>query len=272
MPDVADLCRELGREQTDLDRFVASRPARDWSVMTPAPGWTVHHQIAHLEFFDRAAVRAATEPESFERDRVAFDRDADTYQRNAVVAGLAATPSVLLDRWRRQRVRFRQVFEQLDPSMRVPWYGPPMKVASKITARLMETWAHGQDVMDALGGTRAQSARLRHVAHIGVLARPYSFAMHQLPAPDEDVFVDLVGPDDERWTWGPDAAVNTVTGTALDFCLVVTRRRHVADTGLVATGPVATAWVEIAQSFAGDPGHGRTPGQFPRDDVRPTPR
>jgi len=57
-------------------------------------------------------------------------------------------------------------------------------------------------------------------------------------------------------------AADRVTGTALDFCLVVTQRRHPADTGLVASGPAAEGWIAIAQAFAGPPGPGRTPGQF----------
>jgi hypothetical protein len=53
-----------------------------------------------------------------------------------------------------------------------------------------------------------------------------------------------------------------VTGTALDFCLAVTQRRHLDDTALKVKGPAATEWMSIAQAFAGAPGGGRRPGQF----------
>jgi uncharacterized protein (TIGR03083 family) len=46
---------------------------------------------------------------------------------------------------------------------------------------------------------------------------------------------------------------------AHDFCLLVTQRVHRDDTDLVAQGRDATAWLSIAQAFAGPPGEGREP-------------
>ena len=163
------------------------------------------------------------------------------------------------------RRRLIDVASTLDPSTRVPWYGPAMAARSFITARLMETWAHGQDVADALGGVRQPSARLRHVAHLGVRARPFSYAIHNMALPAVDVAVRLSGPDGELWEWSvPDGgtAENTVSGPALDFCLVVTQRRHLADTRLNVVGEAAAEWIAIAQTFAGAPGVGRRPGEF----------
>jgi uncharacterized protein (TIGR03084 family) len=144
-----------------------------------------------------------------------------------------------------------------DPARRLPWYGPDMGVASSVTARLMETWAHGQDIADALGVTREPTARLRHVAHIGIRALPYSFTVRGLPVPADLIRVELGAPDTSRWTWGPAAATNRITGSALDFCLVVTQRRHRDDTDLVVTGETARSWIAIAQAFAGPAGPGR---------------
>ena len=76
-----------------------------------------------------------------------------------------------------------------------------MAARSFITARLMETWAHGQDVVDALGVARIPTARLRHVAHIGVRARPFSYAIHNMTMPADDVAVRLTGPNGEEWSW-----------------------------------------------------------------------
>jgi uncharacterized protein (TIGR03084 family) len=150
----------------------------------------------------------------------------------------------------------------VDPSTRIPWFGPDMSPASKATARLMETWAHGQDIVDALDLVRPPTKRLYHVAHIGVRALPNSYRTNQRPVPDAPVYVALAAPDGERWTWGDADAADRVEGPALDFCLVVTQRRHVADTDLVVEGAVATDWMSIAQAFAGPPGEGRAPGQF----------
>jgi len=162
----------------------------------------------------------------------------------------------LLDWFDEARRRLLTTFAALDPGLRVPWYGPPMSAASSVTARLMETWAHGQDVADALGVTREPTDRLRHVAHIGVRAMPFSYALHGRPAPTAPVRVELTAPGGESWTWGPQGVPDLVRGPALDFCLLVTQRRHRADLALRTTGPVATEWLSIAQAFAGEPGKG----------------
>jgi uncharacterized protein (TIGR03084 family) len=126
----------------------------------------------------------------------------------------------------------------------------------------METWAHGQDIADALGVVRSPTDRLRHVAHIGVGARAFSFAAHGRSTPETPVRVELLAPGGETWTWGPPDAGDRVTGPAQDFCLVVTQRRHLDDSALLIEGPVAADWMSIAQAFAGPPGPGRQPGQF----------
>jgi uncharacterized protein (TIGR03084 family) len=126
----------------------------------------------------------------------------------------------------------------------------------------METWAHGQDIADTVGMQREPTHRLRHVAHIGVGARAFSYVAHGLPVPTDPVRVELVGPAGELWTWGSADATDRVTAPALDFCLLVTQRRHRADTAVTAHGPGAEQWLMIAQAFAGPPGAGRDPGQF----------
>jgi uncharacterized protein (TIGR03084 family) len=134
-----------------------------------------------------------------------------------------------------------------------------MSAASSVTARLMETWAHGQDIADALGTARTATARLRHVAHLGVRTLGFSFMLRGQPVPSAPVRVELTGPDGDSWTWGPADAADRVHGDALEFCLLVTQRRHRLDTSLRAAGPVADAWLDLAQAFAGPPGPGRSP-------------
>ncbi len=167
----------------------------------------------------------------------------------------------LLAQWRSGREALLAEMRVTDPKARVPWYGPPMSAVSFATARLMETWAHGQDIVDALGVQREPTDRLRHVAHIGVRARPFSYVTNGRQVPDGEVRVDLRSPSGEIWTWN-ESATDRVSGDALDFCLVVTQRRHVDDTGLEVAGPLAEDWIAIAQAFAGPPGRGREPGQF----------
>jgi uncharacterized protein (TIGR03084 family) len=129
-----------------------------------------------------------------------------------------------------------------------------MSAASLATARLMETWAHGEDVAAALGATREPTDRLRHVAYLGVRTRQFAFLSRGLSAPDSEVRVELTAPGGALWTFGPDDAPERVTGPALDFCHLVTRRRHRDDLALVAEGPGADRWLDLAQAFAGPPG------------------
>jgi uncharacterized protein (TIGR03084 family) len=141
-----------------------------------------------------------------------------------------------------------------------------MSAASSITARIMETWAHGQDVADALEATRTPTDRLRHVAFIGARALPNSYQARGLAVPDTAVRVELRAPSGDLWAFGPEGAPDTVRGPALDFCLVVTQRRHPDDLDLEVHGPVAGEWMSIAQAFAGPPGSGRRPGQFAQSE------
>jgi uncharacterized protein (TIGR03084 family) len=131
----------------------------------------------------------------------------------------------------------------------------------------METWAHGQDVFDGLGQSHPAGPGLRHVAHLGVRTLANSFITRKLPVPDAAVRVELSAPGGELWEWGPSGADDAVRGPAVDFCLVVTQRRHLADTRLAVTGDTASAWMGIAQAFAGPAGPGRRPGQFPEPEV-----
>jgi uncharacterized protein (TIGR03084 family) len=137
-----------------------------------------------------------------------------------------------------------------------------MSLASSVTARIMETWAHGQDVADAVGSNHPGGPALRHVVHIGARAFANSFMAHGLAVPQEGVRVEVSAPAGDTWAWGPPDAENRVTGSAVDFALVVTQRRHRRDSDLVATGAVADSWLEVAQAFAGPPGAKRQAGQF----------
>jgi uncharacterized protein (TIGR03084 family) len=132
-----------------------------------------------------------------------------------------------------------------------------MSLASLLTSRIMETWAHGQDVADALGVKTEPTARLRHVAHIGVGARPFSYSIRGLATPTTPLRVELCAPDGGLWVWGPADAADQVVGDAFEFCRVVTQRQHLADTSLQVVGEHANGWMQIAQAFAGAPGPGR---------------
>ncbi len=253
------LCDDLTAEHDDLDRFVASA---ELSTPTPAPGWSIGDQLSHLWFFDQRALLALTEPNAFAADSAALLAMVVEGPDPSVAVGRSMDPQALIEAWRSDRRRLVQHARTVDPKARVPWYGPAMSARSFITARLMETWAHGQDVADALGVERVPTDRLRHVAHIGVGARRFSDVANGRQPDETPVRVELAGPSGDIWSWGPADAMDRVRGPARDFCLLVTQRRHRDDVNLDVEGSSADAWMDIAQSFAGPPGEGRRSGQF----------
>jgi uncharacterized protein (TIGR03084 family) len=257
--DVARVLGDLRAEGDELDRMVADLPPADWARPTPAAGWTIAHQISHLAWTDRLAVLAATDPSGFQAELRLAVADPTAYVEAGAVEGTLEEPPALLHRWRAGRRSVLDAIAAVPPGERLPWFGPPMSAASMATGRLMETWAHGLDVADALGVRRSPTDRLWHVARIGVRARDHAFAVNGRRPPAADFRVELTGPYGDVWTWGPEDAAQRVTGPALDFCLLATRRRHRADLVLVAVGPDADAWLDIAQAFAGPPGSGRAP-------------
>jgi uncharacterized protein (TIGR03084 family) len=258
-PVIDDLCAE----SAELDLLVKDLTPEQWALATPAPGWTVAHQIAHLAWTDRSALLAVTDADGF---RVLVDKalaGPGTFVDEGAREGARLPPAELLARWRQGRTALEEALRTAPPGARFPWYGPPMSTASMATARLMETWAHGLDVADALGVARPPAGRLRHIARLGVRTRDFAYGVHGLPAPADPFRVELRAPSGELWTYGPEDAPQRVTGPALDFCLLVTQRAHRADLGLTATGPDADRWLDIAQAFAGPPGGGRTPKDGP---------
>lgn len=259
MTDVSALLADLAAEGDDLDLLVAGLEADGWALATPADGWTIAHQVSHLAWTDRLAIIAATDARAFGEVLAQATADPQGPVEEGAAEGAGEDPSRLLERWRAGRQRVVEALTAVPAGTKLPWFGPPMGAASMATARLMETWAHGQDVADALGVERAPKHRLRHVAHIGVRTRDFAFRTHRLTPPAAEFRVTLSGPAGEQWSWGPADAAQSVTGPALDFCLLVTQRRHRADLDLTVTGPDAERWLEIAQAFAGPPGAGRPP-------------
>jgi uncharacterized protein (TIGR03084 family) len=243
---------DLAAESADLDALIAGAGPEEISRPTPAHGWSVGLTLGHLWFFDVEGRRALEQPEEFVASLDGLFADPDGYfeMHNQKILDLG---DALVPSWRDERRRIIEAIAAADPTQRVPWYGPSMSLMSFGTARLMETWAHGQDIADALAVRRTPTDRLRHIAYIGFNARPFSYAVRGREMPDVPVFVALTSPSGEEWTWGDAAAENTVRGPALDFCLRVTQRRVLDDLRLEITGDAAAEWMSIAQAFAGGP-------------------
>jgi uncharacterized protein (TIGR03084 family) len=255
-----DLLADLAAETEVVAAMVADLDDAGVAAPTPAAGWSVRDQLSHLAYFDETATTAAVDPERFRREAAALLARGDDFP-DLIAAEYAGLGADTLRQWLlRARGDFLAAFREVAPNARLPWYGPDMSAASSVTARLMETWAHGQDIADALGVVREPTGRLRHIAHLGVRTAGFSFQLNGRPVPAVPVRVELAAPTGDPWEWGPADATDRVRGSALDFCLVVTQRRNVADTALEVTGDTAREWISIAQAFAGAPGPGRPPG------------
>ncbi len=248
---------DLAAEGDALEALVAPLDAAGWHTPTPAAGWDVATQVAHLAWTDEVAVVAATDQEAWDALVLEALADPAGFVDAQALAGGRAEPAALLARWRRARPALRQTLSDYPSGEKMPWFGPPMSPTSMATARFMETWAHGLDIAEALGQVPQPTDRIRHVAHLGVRTRDFAFGVHELEPPAEAFRIELVAPSGEVWEWGPPDAAQTVRGPAYDFCLRVTQRRHRDDLGLVATGPDAERWLDLAQAFAGPPGTGR---------------
>ena len=260
--DMAALTADLAAESAVTRALVAGLDEAGWHTPTPAAGWDIADQISHLAYFDEVTVQSAVHPEEFRAELAAAP---ESVNPDSIAARFRDRSGAQLLHWfDAARADLIGTFAQLDPRARLPWFGPAMSAASSLTARIMETWAHTQDIADALGVTREPTERLRHVAHIGVGARAFSYAVRGQTPPQTPVRVELIPPSPPSgtgpaWTWGPADARDRVTGPALDFCLLVTQRRHRDDLALVIEGPAATEWMAIAQAFAGAAGPGRRP-------------
>jgi uncharacterized protein (TIGR03084 family) len=254
---------DLRDEMASLDALVSwsepSNPvlAQTLARDTPAKGWTIGDTLSHLAWTDQAAIVAIKDPGHFP-DRVRATRPLSPGDLPAVWPG--AREELLSGVARAHAAKAR-----------LPWFSLPMGAMSFATARLMEYWAHGEDVACARGISRPPTGRLRHVCHIGVQTLRFSFAQHGLPAPAEPVRIELDAPGGGVWDWGPEDARNRVTGPAAHFALVVTQRRLAADSSLDARGDIAERWLPIAQCFAGngqitDPDRAGLPMSLGRED------
>ena len=254
-----EVLADLAAEGDDLDRLVSGIGPDQWQLATPAPGWTIAHQIGHVASSDRLAMLAATDAGAFRARQAGLAEDFDEAGAAEFVAD---PPEQLLSRWREARSGLRDALASVPPGQRVPWIVEPIAPATLATTRLMELFGHGQDVRDALGAERLVTDRIVHVARLGIRTRDFAFLSRGLTPPAGEFRVELSSPSGQAWAWGPEAAAQGVSGPLLDFCLLVTQRRHCDDLRLVARGPDADRWLGFAQAYAGPPGPGRAPGQF----------
>ncbi|HLU70715.1 MAG TPA: TIGR03084 family metal-binding protein [Nonomuraea sp.] len=264
MSELQVVLDDLAADGDQLDRLVAGLDAEQWRLPTPAPGWTVADQVAHLAFIFRLAAAAATDGEAFTAMTAGAQQNFDGAVNAALKAYENDTPDVLLAKWRAEREAAVSGLASVPEGETVPWLVNPLPPIVLACAGIMEQFAHGQDIADALGVQLVRTDRLRHLVVFAVLTQDFGYLSRGLTPPGVQFRFEITGPSGELWAYGPEDAENRISGLAEDFCLLVTRRRHRADVAVTAVGEEADRWLDIAQAYRGPAGAGRAPGQFAR--------
>jgi enediyne biosynthesis protein E11 len=257
-----DAVADLTSEAEAIDELVTGIEEADWARPTPAPGWTVADQVAHLTFIFRLAGTAVSDPELFASMAAAAQQNFTAAVNGALHEFRGDPPEVLFGKWQAERDSAIKALATVAPNQIVPWLVRPLPPAVLACAGIMECFAHGQDIADALGVTRERTNRLWHLAWFATLTWDFGYQSRGLTPPDVQFRYELTAPSGELWEFGPADAEQKITGPATDFCLLVTRRRHRDDLAVTATGADADRWLDIAQAYRGPAGEGRRPGQF----------
>lgn len=257
-----DVIADLTVEAEEVDALVADLGEDGWQLATPAPGWTVANQIAHLAFIFRLAGTAAADPELFAAMTAKASANFEAAVNGALREFANDPPEVLLTKWRAERDAAIKALAAVPPDQVVPWLVRPLPPAVLACAGIMELFGHGQDIADATGVRREYTDRLWHLAWFATLTWDFGYQSRGLTPPDTQLRFELTAPSGDTWEFGPHNADQRITGPAADLCLLVTRRRHRDDLALTATGAHAEHWLDIAQAYRGPAGEGRSPGQF----------
>ncbi|MCY0937379.1 TIGR03084 family metal-binding protein [Streptomyces sp. H34-S4] len=257
-----DVLKVLSADIDEVANLVRDINEADWAKPTPAPGWSVADQVAHLTFIFRLAKTAAADPDTFKGIAAKASQNFDGAVNAALQQFNGFPPKELLARFRSEGEASVEALAAVPENSVVPWLVNPLPPHVLASAGIMELFGHGQDIADALGVHREPTERLRPLVEFAVLTRDFGYLSHGLTAPAEPFRFELTSPTGEVWTFGPEDATQKITGPVHDFCLLVTRRRHRDDLALTATGEEADRWLDIAQAYRGPAGEGRTPGQF----------
>ena len=239
-----------------LKNLLKEKKNEDYLLKTQFKNWTVNDVVGHLHFFNHAANLSLISPKKFENFYTPIS-DALRLGKNMLeihrswVDGLSGV--ALLTSWWQKVEQVTENYYKCNPKTRIEWVGPEMSAKSSISARQMETWAHGQEVFDVFGETRVEHDRIKNIVHLGVITFNWTFTNRNLSVPVKAPHVRLRSPTGLIWCWNEKSDISKIEGTAVDFARVVTQTRNVLDTRLKTTGKIAALWLSYAQCFAGPP-------------------
>ncbi len=252
------------RDESDvLYTLVEPLAEDDFNRVTLFESWTINNVLAHLHFFNYVADLSLNDKENFIRVLnqigTAANNGKTLVDMPDLILGVIKGRE-LLKTWQGYYLEMADRFAAADPKKRVKWFGPDMSVRSSITARLMETWAHAQEIYDLMGVKRVNHDRIKNIAFLGVNTFGWTFINRGEEVPPDIPYLRLTAPSGEIWEWNDPSASNVIDGLAEEFCQVVTQVRNIADTKLRVEGKIANQWMSIAQCFAGPPENPPPPG------------
>ncbi|MEM9355495.1 MAG: TIGR03084 family metal-binding protein [Pseudomonadota bacterium] len=254
---------DFREEAQDLASLLGPISEGDWDLETTFKAWTINDVVQHLHFSDQMAFLSATDEDAYYEFRGALTaarENGGTMQSHTREMMGHIRGKQLLETWKDGMEKLCDALSSKGPETRFKWSGPDMGIRMFATARQMETWAHGQEIYDVLGKKRVNSDRLKNVAVIGVKTYGWTFANRKMEPPGEPPYVRLEAPSGDTWEWNETNTTDSVIGSAVDFCQVVTQVRNIADTKIETKGEAAKQWMAIAQCFAGPPENPPVPG------------
>lgn len=233
-----------------LHSLIATLDERDFEKKSQFKNWSINDILVHLHFWNQAADLSLNNPDAFAE---MFNDLHGALQNGTLRAHensrIEKRGAELVSDWRDYFRDMASRWQSVDPKTRVKWAGPDMSVRTSISARQMETWAHGQAIFDMFGKDRPESDRLFNIVMLGINAFGWSHKVQGLNMPEKMPSVGLVSPSGETWEFGE--GEDAIEGYAAEFCQVVTQTRNIADTALLVRGESARTWMQNAQCFAG---------------------
>lgn len=252
-----EILTALSRQDEELDGLLRDLDEPGWALPSRCPGWSIADVVLHVAQTNNMAV--ASVEHRFNDIVEAFGKAVETAPPGANVddlAGMAVAAErgqpvkELYERWRASSTAQLKALAGCEPRTRVPWVSGELAAITLATTRLAEVWIHTGDVAAGLGREQAPGPHLKPIARLAWRTLPYAFARadQQLSGP---VAFALAAPDGSTWEFTPDEpAATTVTGPAIDLCLVAARRLNPSDTSLTATGADAAAVLDLVRTFA----------------------
>lgn len=247
------ICDDLEAETEALVAVVGGLSEEQWRAPTVAEGWDSHETVLHLGAADWFAHLTLTDSAAFAENHQRLSSGELSLNELVGPAVRKMSGNELWQWFLDVRRDMITELRKLDPKQRIAWIGPEIGARSMATGRLMESWTHSHDLADSFGVDYPPTARLRNIAHLGVVTRDFSYVNQGMTPPKEPVRVELTGPDGDLWAWGPEDATDRVTATGYEFCKVLTRRVPLADSQVETEGPLAMEWMKIAQPWIEPP-------------------